>query len=48
MADKDTKKDRGAAPTGLPKAEKLPAGLQKIVDKADAEENFYDELYDGT
>jgi len=41
-------KPRGPAPTGLPKNEKLPAKLQAIVDKADQEENFYDELYDGT
>lgn len=39
---------RGPAPTGLPAPEKLPASLQKIVDKADVDESFYDELYDGT
>ena len=39
---------RTPAPKGLPKAEKLPTSLQKIVDKADSEENLYDELYDGT
>lgn len=47
MSDKP-EKPRGPAPTGLPKNEKLPANLQAIVDKADQEENFYDELYDGT
>lgn len=39
---------RGPAPTGLPEREKLPKNLQKIVDKADKDESFYDELYDGT
>jgi hypothetical protein len=40
---------RGPAPTGpLPPPEKLPSSLQKIIDKADTEDNFYDELYDGT
>jgi fission process protein 1 len=32
----------------LPPPEKLPARLQSIIDKADQEDNFYDELYDGT
>lgn len=47
MAGKDSNNSRGPPPSGLPNAEKLPDGLQKIVDKADKEENFYDELYDG-
>jgi hypothetical protein len=48
MAGNDSGKSRGPPPTGLPAPEKLPAELQRIVDKADREENFYDELYDGT
>ena len=48
MAQDGSDKPRGPPPTGLPKSEKLPPGLQKILDKADKEENFYDELYDGT
>jgi len=48
MPDKTEDKPRGPPPTGLPKNEKLPKSLQSIVDKADKEENFYDELYDGT
>lgn len=47
MAGKDSNTSRGPPTTGLPDAEKLPDGLQRIVDKADKEENFYDELYDG-
>ncbi|EMR87759.1 hypothetical protein ACHAO1_000598 [Botrytis cinerea] len=47
MAGKDSSNSRGPPPTGLPGVEKLPDGLQKIVDKADTEDNFYDELYDG-
>ncbi|RDW80563.1 hypothetical protein BP5796_05261 [Coleophoma crateriformis] len=39
---------RGPPPTGLPKPEKLPPALQRIIDKNDAEDNLYDELYDGT
>ncbi|EHK99694.1 putative Mitochondrial fission process protein 1 [Glarea lozoyensis 74030] len=46
--DSDKKDIRGPPPTGLPAAEKLPAGLQKIVDKSDADESFYDELYEGS
>lgn len=34
-------------PTKLPAREKLPPALQKIVDKQDKEENFFDELVDG-
>jgi len=39
---------RGPPPSSLPKNEMLPQSLQAIVDKADREDNFYDELYDGT
>ena len=38
MSDKNQDKSRGPP----------PPGLQRIVDKAEKEENFYDELYDGT
>lgn len=31
----------------LPDREKLPPALQKIVEKQDREENFFDELVDG-
>jgi len=48
MAGNDSDKPRGPRPTGLPEPEKLPPSLQQIIDKADKEENFYDELYDGT
>lgn len=48
MPDKDSDKPRGPLPTDLPKPEKLPPALQSIIDKADKEDNFYDELYDGT
>lgn len=34
-------------PNKLPDREKLPPKLQKIIDKADKEENFFDELVDG-
>jgi mitochondrial fission process protein 1 len=48
MAKNDSDKPRGPPANGLPEPEKLPPALQKIVDKADKEDNFYDELYDGT
>lgn len=32
----------------LPKPEKLPKGLQDLVDEADKDESFYDELWGGT
>ncbi|KAE9371477.1 hypothetical protein N431DRAFT_341852 [Stipitochalara longipes BDJ] len=48
MAKNDSDKPRGPPPSGLPEPEKLPPALQKIIDKADKEDNFYDELYDGT
>ena len=34
-------------PNKLPEREKLPPALQKIVEKSDREENFFDELVDG-
>lgn len=48
MAGNSTETPRGPAPTGLPAPEKLPRSLQSIVDKADKDESFYDDLYDGT
>ncbi|KUJ16585.1 uncharacterized protein LY89DRAFT_585926 [Mollisia scopiformis] len=48
MSGNDSNKSRGSPPKGLPEPEKLPPGLQKLVDRADKEDNFYDELYDGT
>ncbi|KAH6676381.1 mitochondrial 18 KDa protein-domain-containing protein [Halenospora varia] len=50
MAGKDSENDKrqGPPPGELPAPEKLPASLQKIVDKADVDESFYDELYEGT
>lgn len=49
MAGKDegSTQPRGPPPSGLPAPEKLPSSLQSIVDKADKDESFYDELYDG-
>lgn len=34
-------------PNKLPDRQKLPPKLQKIMDKADKEENFFDELVEG-
>lgn len=34
-------------PNKLPDREKLPPKLQKIIEKSDKEENFYDELVQG-
>ena len=34
-------------PRKLPEREKLPAKLQTIVDKAEKDENFFDELVSG-
>ncbi|KAH8678692.1 mitochondrial 18 KDa protein-domain-containing protein [Tricladium varicosporioides] len=50
MAGKDSENDKrqGSPPSELPAPEKLPASLQKIVDKADVDESFYDDLYEGT
>jgi len=47
--DKDAKDGVPKAfdPAKLPDREKLPRSLQKIVDKADKEENFYNELVEG-
>ncbi|KAI9051734.1 hypothetical protein LZ554_004774 [Drepanopeziza brunnea f. sp. 'monogermtubi'] len=45
--DSDKREPKGSPPTGLPAREKLPAEFQKIIDKSDSDENFYDELYDG-
>ncbi len=36
-----------AARDKLPEPEKLPPALQKIIDTADKEDNFYDELWEG-
>lgn len=45
--DKPETETKGPPPTGLPPREKLPADFQKIIDKSERDENFYDELYDG-
>lgn len=45
--DSNKPEPKGPAPSGLPPREKLPASFQKIVDKSDNDESFYDELYDG-
>lgn len=37
----------GFDPDKLPEREKLPKKLQKIIDKSDKEENFYDEIVEG-
>lgn len=34
-------------PDKLPNREKLPPALQRIVDKQDKDENWYDEIVDG-
>ena len=34
-------------PKKLPNREKLPPNLQKIIDRTDKEENFFDELVEG-
>jgi mitochondrial fission process protein 1 len=47
MSGKDADNGRGPPPTGLPERKELSPTLQKLVDKTDKEENFYDELYDG-
>lgn len=48
MSGKDSDKPQSPPPSGLPAPEKLPPGLQKIIDKADNDDSIYDELYDGT
>lgn len=46
-------KDAGAKdaahfdPNKLPNHEKLPPALQKIIEKSDKEDNFFDELVEG-
>jgi fission process protein 1 len=47
MSGKDADKGRGPPPSDLPPRKPLSAELQKLVDKSDKDENFYDELYDG-
>ncbi|EFQ34713.1 hypothetical protein CGRA01v4_08215 [Colletotrichum graminicola] len=47
---KESPKEDGAKtfdPEKLPPREKLPKALQKIVDKSDSDDNFFDELVDG-
>ena len=47
-ATKDLKKAAADFdPNKLPNKEKLPPKLQKIIEKADKEENFFDEIVDG-
>jgi fission process protein 1 len=43
---KEVQKESVFDPT-LPKAEKLPKGLQKIVDKANNDEGFFDSIKEG-
>lgn len=47
MPEKDSDKSRGSPPSDLPVRKSLSPALQKLVDKTDKDENFYDELYDG-
>lgn len=47
-----TKNRNGASPPAfdpnkLPERQKLSPALQKIVDRQEKEENYFDELYDG-
>jgi fission process protein 1 len=47
-ATNDVRKKAGEFdPNKLPQREKLPPKLQKIIEKSDKEENFFDELVDG-
>ena len=46
MPGKDSDKGRGP-PTNLPERKELSSTLQKLGDRMDKEESFYDELYDG-
>lgn len=54
MAGADPKKSKSSSATAtgidpdLPPPEELPPSLQKIIDKADKDDNFYDELWEGT
>lgn len=45
--DKSTPNNRGTFDPTLPDRQKLPPALQKIVDKQDKDDNFFDELVDG-
>lgn len=47
MPGKDSDKGRGPPPEDTPERKQLSPTLQKLVDKTDKDENFYDELYDG-
>ena len=46
-AAKDDKNAAEFDPEKLPERQKLPKSLQKIVDKEDKEDNFYNELVSG-
>ncbi|KAI1176812.1 mitochondrial 18 KDa protein-domain-containing protein [Nemania sp. FL0916] len=47
-SDNDPRHDASAFdPNKLPPPRQLPKGLQKIVEKSDKDENFFDELVDG-
>ncbi|KAL5346731.1 hypothetical protein ACLOAV_008438 [Pseudogymnoascus australis] len=48
MLGNDSDAPRGSKPSGLPERKKLPRTLQKIIDEADNDDNFYDELCEGT
>jgi fission process protein 1 len=54
MAGADPKKSNRSSATAsgidspLPQPETLPPSLQKIIDRADKDDNFYDELWEGT
>jgi mitochondrial fission process protein 1 len=52
MAKTDPKAANAGSQNGpldkLPEPEPLPPALQKIIDKADKDDNFYDELWEGT
>ncbi len=48
MARKDEDNSGRSPPSDLPKREKLSPALQKILDNTESEDNFYDELFDGT
>lgn len=44
---KDEAHNKTFDPDKLPAREKLPASLQKIVDKADADNSFFDNIVEG-
>lgn len=48
MLGNDSDAPRGSKPSGLPERKKLPRTLQKIIDEADDDDNFYEELCEGT